>query len=82
MIAHGKELTQMPIRSDGERTIAEVTRARVEDLLKGMQDIRAGTGDYAIRPREDLSAREPLGRLDRESLCRWFWPCFGHLGID
>ena len=76
------DLKQMSIRSEGERVIVEVTPARIGDLLQGIRDVRAGTGDYAIRPKGGRALAERLGQLDRESLWLWFWPCFGHLAVD
>lgn len=76
------ELQQMSIRSDGELVIVQVTPTRIDDLIRGLRDVRAGIGDYAIRPDIDKAIGNPCGQLDRESLCLWFWPCFGHLGVE
>ncbi len=76
------DLKQMSIRSEGERVIVEVTPARIGDLIQGIRDVRAGTGDYAIKPLGDRAAGEQLGQIDRGSLCLWFWPCFGNIATN
>ena len=75
------DLQQMSIRQEGERVILEITSMGIGELLRGIQDVRTGTGDYSIRPQADRAVGHKLGRLDRESLCLWFWPCIGHLAV-
>ena len=81
VIPERDELQQMSIRTEGELAIVEVTPARIDDLIQGIRDVRAGTGDYAIRPHLDQANGHESGQIDRESLCLWFWPCFGHLEV-
>ena len=73
------ELQQMSVRAEDQRVVIEITTARLDDLLQGLRDVQAGTGDYSIAPREDSKHGLTVGTLDRESQPLWFWPCFGHL---
>ena len=74
------ELRQMSFRAEGDRALFDFTVSELHQLEKGFRDVQAGTGDYRIAP--DTDRRVPCGTLDRASEALWFWPGFGHLGVD
>jgi hypothetical protein len=57
----------------------DLTETGLSQLEQGLNDIRAGIGDYNIAP--GSGKKSDLGDLDRVSECLWFWPCFGHLFV-
>lgn len=73
-----EQLGQLSITSEGSLLVIRATSSALPQIRKGFEDVREGTGDYAIEP--DLRPRTGLtvGALDRASQCLWFWPCFGH----
>ena len=81
---HGESdaLLQMSFRIEDGSVHLDFTERFLSEFERGLSDVKSGAGDYSIKPREDRRAGQRLGELDRASECLWFWPCFGHLGIE
>ena len=75
-------LRQMSFRADGGLVHLDFTEHCLPDFERGLSDVKSGTGDYSIKPRENRREGRSLGELDSVSECLWFWPCFGHLGVE
>ncbi len=60
-----------------------LTENFVDELKKGLLDIKEGEGDYCIHPSIKSSKKvKQIGDLDKQSEDLWFWPCFGHLSVQ
>lgn len=67
------DLKEMLITSDGDRVNMEITHSKLPELIRGLEDIANGNGDYA------MSAKSPSNRVTHQL---WFWPCFGEFGAN
>lgn len=75
-------LRRMSFRVEGGTVHLDFTERYLSEFERGLSDVKTGTGDYSIEPQEDRQEGQLLGELDRASECLWFWPCFGHLGVQ
>ena len=74
-------LRQMSFRVDDATVSFDFTEPYLPDFERGLADVKRGVGDYSIQPTKNKREGKHLGRLDRQSECLWFWPCFGHLHV-
>jgi hypothetical protein len=79
--AESESLRQFAFRVLDGTVYFDLTERYSSEFEQGIRDVRAGTGDYSICPRDFARQGRLLGELDRESEDLWFWPCFGHLSI-
>ncbi|HEY5909095.1 MAG TPA: hypothetical protein VJA21_00670 [Verrucomicrobiae bacterium] len=79
--AESDQLRQMAFRVESSLVHLDFTERSMSGFEKGLSDVKAGRGDYAIEPEEDKEQGRRLGELERASKCLWFWPCFGHLEV-
>jgi hypothetical protein len=75
-------LRQMSFRVEDGTVHLDFTERCLSEFERGLSDVKSGTGDYSIQPQVDRREGQSLGELDRVSEHLWFWPCFGHLGVE
>jgi hypothetical protein len=79
--AESEELRQYSFRVLDGVVHFDLTERYMAEFEQGVRDVRTGTGDYCIPPKDFTREGRLLGRLDRESEELWFWPCFGHISV-
>jgi hypothetical protein len=73
-----ESLRQMCLSAGADKAVFEVTPRAIPLLVRALEDIKAGRGDYAVAPTHSKKKGILRGDRDKQSLPLLVWPCFGH----